>query len=108
MPSPYLNHWFAQGWNVIEVDGHNMRELAYAYRLAAARIRPGRPTVVICHTTKGLHYGRLEGTADSHGTPLKHEEYVEAMRALGFEIPGSARRCDAVAVERDYLACDSA
>ena len=86
MPGPYLNHWFAQGWNIIEVDGHNIRELAYAYRLAAEGLGPERPTVVICHTIKGLHYGRLEGTADSHGTPLKHEEYVEAMRQHG--IPG--------------------
>jgi transketolase len=84
MPSPYLNHWHAQGWNIVEVNGHDIRELAYAYRMAAEGFGPARPTVVIAHTTKGLHYGRLEGTADSHGTPLKHEEYVEAMRALGF------------------------
>ena len=38
LPSPYLNHWFASGWNMIEVDGHNVLELAYAYRLAAALV----------------------------------------------------------------------
>jgi transketolase len=84
LPSAYLNHWFAQGWNIIEVDGHNIRELVYAYRLAAQGFGPERPTVVICHTVKGLHYGRLEGKADSHGTPLPHDEYVEVMRSLGF------------------------
>ena len=88
LPSPYLNHWFGHGWNVIEADGHNVRELAYAYRLAASDFGAGRPTVVVCHTTKGLHYGRLQDTADSHGTPLKHDEYVQAMRDLGFEVPG--------------------
>lgn len=85
MPSPYLNHWHAQGWNIIEVNGHDIRELAYAYRLAADGFGAERPTVVIAHTTKGLHYGRLQGTADSHGTPLKHEEYIEVMRGLGFQ-----------------------
>ena len=88
LPVPYINHWFAHGWNVIEVDGHNIRELAYAYRLAAAGFAGGRPTVLLCHTTKGIGYGKLEGTADSHGTPLSHEEYVEAVRKLGFDIPG--------------------
>jgi transketolase len=88
LPSPYLNHWFSQGWNIIEVDGHNVRELAYAYRLARQGLDPARPTVIVCHTIKGLGYGRLENSADSHGTPLKHEEYVEAMRTLGFQIPG--------------------
>ncbi len=90
LPFPYLNHWFAHGWNVLEVNGHSIRELAHAYRLAANGWGAGRPTVVLCHTTKGLGYGRLEGTADSHGAPLKHEEYVEAVRKLGFDIPGDA------------------
>ena len=88
MPGPYVNHWFSPGWNVIEVDGHNVRELAYAYRLAATGLGTERPTVVICHTNKGLGYGKLEGTGDSHGTPLPHDEYVAAMRTLGFPIPG--------------------
>ena len=88
MPAPYVNHWFALGWNVIEADGHNPRELAYAYRLAAEGFGTGRPTVVIAHTRKGTDYGRLEGTGDSHGTPLPHAEYVDAMRKLGFAIPG--------------------
>ena len=90
MPVPYQNHWFAHGWNVIEVDGHNIRELAYAYRLTGEGFGDARPTVVICHTVKGLGYGRLEDSADSHGTPLKHDEYVEAVRRLGFGIPGNA------------------
>jgi len=88
LPSPYLNHWFAAGWNMIEVDGHNIGELACAYRLADQGFGAGRPTVVVCHTVKGLHYGRLEGSADSHGTPLSHPEYVVAMRNLGFAISG--------------------
>jgi transketolase len=90
LPSPYLNHWFAAGWNMIEVDGHNIRELACAYRLADQGFGAGRPTVVICHTVKGKYYGRLEGSADSHGTPLSHTEYVEAMQKLGFDIPSGA------------------
>lgn len=88
MPAPYVNHWFALGWNVIEADGHNARELAYAYRLAATGLGTGRPTVMMAHTRKGTDYGRLEGTGDSHGTPLPHAEYVDAMRKLGFAIPG--------------------
>jgi transketolase len=104
LPSPYLNHWFAQGWNVIEADGHNIRELAYAYRLAAQGFGAGRPTVVICHTVKGLHYGRLEDSADSHGTPLKHEEYVEVMRAMGLEPEIGAIIGALGDGEREYLA----
>ncbi len=86
--TPYLNHWFAPGWNIIEVDGHNILELIYAYKKAREGFANGRPTVVICHTIKGKDYGKLENTADSHGTPAPHNEYVEIMKKLGFDIPG--------------------
>jgi transketolase len=88
LPDPYLNHWFAPGWNIIQADGHNILELAYACRLADQGFGAPRPTVVICHAIKGRYYGKLEGAADSHGTPLPHPEYVEAMQKLGFDIPG--------------------
>jgi len=84
----YLNYWFALGWNVIEVDGHNFFELVAAYKKAAQGFSNQKPTVVVCHTVKGKYYGKLEGTADSHGAPAPHEEYVEIIKKLGFEIPG--------------------
>jgi transketolase len=86
--SPYVNHWFGSGWNIIEVDGHNVLELAYAYKKAYQGFGNGKATVVICHTIKGKHYGKTEGSADSHGMPAPHPEYVEIMKKLGFEIPG--------------------
>ncbi len=86
--APYLNYWFAAGWNIIEVDGHNFTELIYAYKKAKMGFGNKRPTVIICHTVKGKYYGRLENSADSHGTPLPHEEYVQVMKNLGFNIPG--------------------
>ncbi|MBU1102380.1 hypothetical protein KJ853_01850 [Patescibacteria group bacterium] len=86
--SPYINHWFSMGWNVIEVDGHNPLELAYAYKKAREGFGNSRATVVICHTIKGKDYGKTAGTADSHGAPAPHGEYVEIMKKLGFEIPG--------------------
>ena len=86
--SPYINHWFSPGWNIIEVDGHNILELAYAYLKANQGFGNKKATVVIAHTIKGKYYGKLEGTADSHGTPAPQEEYVEIMKKLGFDIPG--------------------
>lgn len=88
MSAPYVDYWFGSGWNIIEVDGHNVLELAYAYRKVKSGFGNKRATAIICHTIKGKYYGKLEGTADSHGTPLPHPEYVEMMKKLGFDIPG--------------------
>lgn len=98
LPYPYRSHWSGFGWNVIEADGHNPRELAWAYRQAAAGFGNRRPTVVLCHTIKGKHYGKLEGTADSHGTPLPHADYLSLMRALGFHLPDTAAPLEAIGV----------
>ncbi len=88
--SPYINHWLGLGWNVIETNGHNVLEMVYAYRLAAQGFANGSPTVIICHTLKGKGYGSKENTAASHGSPVKHDEYVSIMKKLGFDIPGKA------------------
>jgi transketolase len=86
--SSYINHWLGLGWNVIEVDGHNVLELIYAYHKAKQESANHNPTVVLCHGIKGKYYGIKENTADSHGVPAKHEEYVELMKKMGFDIPG--------------------
>ncbi|MBU2036609.1 hypothetical protein KJ866_00135 [Patescibacteria group bacterium] len=86
--TPYLNHWLGLGWNVIEVDGHNVLEVATAYKKAREGFGNSRPTAVVCHTIKGKDYGELENTADSHGKAAPHAEYVDIMKKLGFEIPG--------------------
>lgn len=88
--SPYINHWMGMGWNVIEVNGHDVLELVYAYRLAAIGFGNNLPTVVVAHTLKGKLYGTKENTAASHGSPAKHDEYVAIMKNLGFDIPGEA------------------
>ncbi len=86
--SPYINHWLGLGWNVIETNGHNVLEMVYAYRLAAQGFANGSPTAIICHTLKGKGYGSKENTAASHGSPVKHDEYVNIMKKLGFDIAG--------------------
>ena len=88
MDSDYISHWSSLGWNVIEVDGHNVLELIYAYQMARTGFGNQKPTVVIAHTLKGKCYGVKENTADSHGSPAGHDDYVQIMKDLGFDIPG--------------------
>ncbi len=87
--STYKDHWLGLGWNVIEVDGHNILECSHAIRRAHQGFENGSPTVVLTNCIKGLHYGELENTATSHGKPAAHDEYVEIMKKLNFDIPGT-------------------
>ncbi len=50
---PFADKWKAFGWNVQEVDGHNMYELARSLHTAKWITANGKPNVIICHTVKG-------------------------------------------------------
>ena len=50
---PFADKWRAFGWEVIEVDGHDIDELADAFHRARRILPHGQPIVVIAHTVKG-------------------------------------------------------
>ena len=50
---PYAEKWRAFGWEVIEVDGHDIPAVADAFHRARWVSPHGAPVVVIAHTVKG-------------------------------------------------------
>jgi transketolase len=50
---PLDEKWRAFGWDVVEVDGHDVGALFTALRRLADREEPEQPAVVIAHTVKG-------------------------------------------------------
>lgn len=72
--------WLAFGWHVIEVDGHNIREVDAA--LDEAKTIKGRPTMIILHTVKGKGVSYMEDTAKWHGLAPSDEELEIALEEL--------------------------
>jgi len=56
--------WTAFGWNVLEVDGHDIVLLEKV--LLKAKRRRDRPTVVIAHTISGKGIPHIENTLGAH------------------------------------------
>ena len=50
---PYADKWRAFGWDVIEVDGHDIEALDAAVYKARWILPRGRPIMIIAHTVKG-------------------------------------------------------
>ncbi|MCK9524465.1 MAG: transketolase [Limnochordia bacterium] len=71
----------AYGWQVLEVDGHNIPEFQQA--LAEAQQNQGQPTLIIANTEIAKGAPTKAGTAASHGAPLGAEEIVGLKTALG-------------------------
>jgi transketolase len=57
---PFADKWAAFGWNVQEVDGHDIEEVARALYRARWVQANGKPNVIIAHTVKGKGIERAE------------------------------------------------
>ena len=82
MPVPLVADWEADGWRVVECDGHDVRALSAAL---GNSVDDGVPTVVLAHTVIGKGVSFMEGEAEFHGRGLTAEEYAAAMAELGLE-----------------------
>ncbi len=64
---PLIEKWKAFGWNVIEIDGHNLSEICHAlYRARYIEIK-GKPICIIAHTVKGKGIKECEFNYKWHG-----------------------------------------
>jgi transketolase len=50
---PLADKWKAFGWNVQEIDGHDIEEVAASFYKARWVLANGKPNVIIAHTVKG-------------------------------------------------------
>ena len=79
--------WRAWNWHVIEIDGHNIEEIADAFETAKAIF--GKPTVIIAHTIAGRGVPEFERDYRWHGKPPSKEEgemAIKELRTLGGKI----------------------
>jgi len=56
----------AQGWEVLEIDGHDMDAITKAYQ-HAKNSDNGKPTLIICKTIIGKGIDEIAGTCAAHG-----------------------------------------
>lgn len=81
MPLESLSEkWKSFNWHVIEVDGHNLEEIADAFEMSKAVYE--KPTVIIAHTIPGKGVKEFERDYRWHGKPPNREEAEMALKEL--------------------------
>jgi transketolase len=75
-----VEKWRAFGWNVIEIDGHDMVQVLGA--LDAAKAYTEGPTAILAHTIKGKCFPFAEGKAKYHNAAMNDEEYKIAWQCI--------------------------
>ena len=78
--NPLPDKWKSFGWNVLEIDGHNMVEILTA--LDEADLEQERPTVIIANTVKGKGISFAENVVSYHNGMLTAETYEQALEEL--------------------------
>ena len=94
---PVIAKWQSFGWPVVEIDGHDVTQIAKA--LDQAEATRGTPTFVVAHTVKGKGVPFMENDPEWHGKAPKPAEAIAAIR----EVLGVS-----TGAWEDYLKTDSA
>ena len=75
--SPMAEKWNSFGWNVIELDVHNIEALIDAYNTKCES-----PLVIIANTVKGKGISFMENNWRFHNSRLSKNQYEQAMSEL--------------------------
>ena len=78
--NPVAEKWAGFGWNVITIDGHDIKAIDEA--LDKAEATKGVPTVIIAETTKGKGVSFAENVVGFHNGALTREQYEQACKEL--------------------------
>lgn len=77
---PIKDKWASFGWNVLEVDGHDFRQLGEA--IEKAQLTTDKPTVINCLTVKGKGVDYMEGKPEWHYGGLDTKMAEEALKSI--------------------------
>ena len=85
----YKKRFESYGWDYIEIDGHNEKQIFKAIKKAQ---KAKKPTTISCKTIIGFGSPNKSGTASTHGSPLGEDEVGLVRKKLkwkheAFKIP---------------------
>lgn len=72
--------WISFGWNVYEIDGHNIDHILGSVQVAGENDEG--PSIIIMNTVKGKGVSFMENNAGFHGRACKPDEYEKAVSEL--------------------------
>jgi transketolase len=85
--APLGDRWRAFGWDVHEVDGHDVESLRAT--VDALDTASGPPHVLLAQTTFGKGVSFMEGQVPWHYWPMDDDQYRQALRELEAGVEGA-------------------
>jgi len=75
----YKKRFESYGWNFLEINGHNEKQISKAISKAS---KSNKPTLISCKTVIGFGSPNKSGKASSHGAPLGVDEIALVRKKL--------------------------
>ncbi len=75
--------WKADGWQVIEIDGHDYDQIYNAFY--KANHNNDAPILILANTVMGKGVSFMEDKHGFHGAPVKPDQLTDALAELGME-----------------------
>jgi transketolase len=82
MPNRISDNFLADGWEVIEINGHDYEDIQYAYQQAE---KSKLPVLILANTVMGKGVSFMENKEKYHGAPLSEEQLRMALEELSLE-----------------------
>ena len=81
MPQNIADDWKADGWQVVEIDGHDLNQVYEALHRASRQ--DGAPIMILARTVMGKGVSFMENDHTFHGVALKRDKLGAALEELG-------------------------
>ncbi|MCB5270738.1 MAG: transketolase [Candidatus Cloacimonetes bacterium] len=79
MPQSIRQNWESDGWQVMEVNGHDIPQILNTLEEAKSA---EKPVMILAHTTMGKGVSFMENKAKYHGSTLSIEKCEEALKEI--------------------------
>ncbi|HTB05523.1 MAG TPA: transketolase [Bacteroidia bacterium] len=74
--------WTAFGWDVLEMDGHNIEEVIATMKKAQQHCGKGKPVMILMNTQMGMGVDFMVGSYKWHGSATNPEQTEKALAQL--------------------------
>jgi transketolase len=81
MPQNIKENYESDGWEVIQINGHNYEQIFKALNQAD---KIDKPVLILADTVMGNGVSFMENKEKYHGSPIKEEDLVKAYEELGY------------------------
>jgi transketolase len=71
--------WEALGWDVRNIDGHDVKQIAMAIRESESQ---QKPSLIVANTKAGFGVSFMESRIEWHYLPMSEEQYVSALNDI--------------------------